>query len=58
MSIFNINLDEENFDYCDPETIMLGLWVGIINLNNVKHLKNDIRRINTCSLASYLHLGI
>ena len=38
ISLDNINLDDDNFHCCDPETIIvLGLWVCIINLNNAMH---------------------
>ena len=35
----NINLDEDNFDNCDPDIlIMFDLWLAIINISNIKHL--------------------
>ena len=42
VSLFNINLTDENFDYCDPAAINhLGLWIGMPNLNNGKRLKKE-----------------
>ena len=38
----NINLDDVNFDEDDPETIThvrLMAWLGVIDLNNVNHVK-------------------
>ena len=57
VSLFNINLTDENFDYCDPAAINhLGLWIGMPNLNNGKRLKK--RRINACDLAPHKIVGL
>ena len=37
----NSNLDDDNFDYCDPETINHVQLAGIVDLNSVKHVKRD-----------------
>ena len=38
----NINLDDNNFGDCHPETITIivsSVWLGITDLNNVKYVK-------------------
>ena len=38
----NINLDDNNFGDCYPETITIiisSVWLGITDLNNVKYVK-------------------
>ena len=47
LDLNNINLDDDNFYEDDPETILLllllllllGLFLFVIDLNNVKHVK-------------------
>ena len=35
----NINLDDDNFDDYDRETIIHDLWLGVIDTNNACHVK-------------------
>ena len=41
ITLDSINLDDDHFDYCNPETInhVRHVWVGIMNINNADHLK-------------------
>ena len=32
--------------------LVIGLWLSVIDLNNVKHLKKN-QNINACSMVSY-----
>ena len=32
---------------------MSRLWLGVIGLNNVRHVKKSKQRINVCSMVSY-----
>lgn len=41
----NIILDDDSFDDDDPETIIrLELWLGVININNARHVKNRLAK--------------
>ena len=43
--IFDIYLDGSNYEEDDPDTIIhVRIWLGIVNLKNVKHFKKDINK--------------
>lgn len=50
-------------EICDKAAMILELLfmsellVGVMDLNNVKHLKRYKRRFNACNMASYGKLG-
>ena len=39
INLDNINLDDDHFEYCVPETVNHDLRVGIRNVSNAKYLK-------------------
>lgn len=41
----SFSLDDDTFDDDDPETIIrLELWLGVININNTRHVKNRLAK--------------
>ena len=39
----SFSLDDDTFDDDDPETIIrLELWLGVININNARHVKKRL----------------
>ena len=41
----SFSLDDDTFDDDDPETIIrLELWLGVININNARHVKNRLAK--------------
>ena len=51
-------------EICDKAAMILELLfmsellVGVMDLNNIKHLKRYKRRFNACSMASYKIVGL
>ena len=58
INLNNINLDENNFEDCAAETIMLDSWLGIIDTSNTRHVKKDRLRIIACNKASNKNMGL
>lgn len=59
ITLENINLYNGHCDYCDLETINhVKIWIYIINISNVKHLKIDRRRFTSCCIAIQQNEGI
>ena len=57
----NITLSDVNFYEKDPETIIyvrLNLWLGVIDLNNIKNVKKNKQRTNVCSKRPKKLLGL
>lgn len=41
----SFSLDDDTFDDGDPETIIrLELWLGVIDINNARHVKNRLAK--------------
>ena len=41
----SFSLDDDIFDDGDPETIIrLELWLGVIDINNARHVKNRLAK--------------
>ena len=41
----SFSLDDDTFDDSDPETIIrLELWLGVIDINNARHVKNRLAK--------------
>ena len=60
ISLNNIDLDGDNFDYCDPETINHVRLMGQHKkFKQCKaHIKNDIWKIDAFSMASKTDGGV
>ena len=53
IDLINFNLDGDNRDYDDTESIInVRLWVGVIYINNVMHVKKQKQKIDGGSVAS------
>ena len=53
INLININLDGDNRDDDDTESIInVRLWVGVIYINNVRHVKKQKQKIDGGSVAS------
>ena len=37
---------------------MLDFWLGVIDIDNARHIKNDKQRINACSMTSSKVVGL
>ena len=59
ITLVNINLDHDHFDYCDPETINHVRLMGSYNkCKQHKASKEDRSRITACSMASNKSVGL